>query len=88
MLSFSFVTSGPGRVSIQFDDLQLTKHVDGEVSELDDDIYQMDVSSSDGAVACTLTNLSGTLEAASVDEEAAPPPVGVAFRASRSPSCS
>jgi len=42
--------------AIQFDDLHLTKHVDGEVSELDDDVYQMDVSSSDGTVGCTLTN--------------------------------
>ena len=42
--------------AMRFDDLQLVRHVDGEVSEPEDDVYVMDVSSSDGAVACTLTN--------------------------------
>lgn len=42
--------------AMRFDDLALTRHVEGEVSELAEDQYQMDVSSRDGAVACTLTN--------------------------------
>jgi hypothetical protein len=44
------------RGAMRFDDLHLTKHIDGEVSEIGDDVYQMDVSSADGSVACTLTN--------------------------------
>jgi hypothetical protein len=44
------------RGAIQFDVLHLTKHMDGEVSEIGEDVYQMDVSSSDGSIACTLTN--------------------------------
>jgi hypothetical protein len=42
--------------AIQFDDLHLTKHVEGEVAETGDDVYEMDVASADGAIACTLTN--------------------------------
>jgi hypothetical protein len=43
--------------SIHFEDLGIpAKHVTGEVSEPDDDVYLMDVSSSDGSVACTLVN--------------------------------
>ncbi len=43
--------------AIQFDDLHLTRHVEGEVSEPADDVYQMDVESTrDGSVDCTLTN--------------------------------
>ena len=42
--------------AMRFDDLHLVRHVDGDVTELGDDAYQMDVSSSDGAVVCTLTN--------------------------------
>jgi hypothetical protein len=47
------------RGSMQFDALQLSKHVDGEVTELgvgETQHYQMDIASSDGTVACTLTN--------------------------------
>jgi hypothetical protein len=43
--------------AIAFDDLHLTKHVEGEVEELGDDVYQMDVASTGGSVACTLTNV-------------------------------
>jgi hypothetical protein len=43
--------------AIAFDDLHLTRHVEGEVEELGDDVYQMDVASTDGSVACTLTNV-------------------------------
>ena len=43
--------------AMAFDDLHLTKHVEGEVEELGDDVYQMDVASTDGSVACTLTNV-------------------------------
>jgi hypothetical protein len=42
--------------AIAIDELHLTKHVEGDVAEIDDDVYQMDVASSDGSVACTLTN--------------------------------
>jgi hypothetical protein len=42
--------------SMYFYQLGLVKHVGGEVSEPADDQYQMDVSSADGSVACTLTN--------------------------------
>jgi hypothetical protein len=44
--------------AIAFDDLHLTRHVEGEVAEIDDEVYQMDVASTrDGSVACTLTNV-------------------------------
>jgi hypothetical protein len=42
--------------AMAFDDLKLTKHVEGEVSEPDEDVYEMEVASSDGSVACTLIN--------------------------------
>lgn len=42
--------------AMRFDDIGLTQHVDGEVSEPDEGEYMMDVSSSDGSVDCTLTN--------------------------------
>jgi hypothetical protein len=42
--------------AIHFDDLKLARHVEGEVSEPEEGIYVMDVASSDGAIACTLTN--------------------------------
>jgi hypothetical protein len=43
--------------SVRFDDLQLVRHVEGEVAETGEDVYQMDVSSTrDEAVSCTLTN--------------------------------
>ena len=42
--------------AMRFDDLHLTKHVDGDVSEPDEGEYVMDLSSSDGSVMCTLTN--------------------------------
>jgi hypothetical protein len=39
------------------DDLGLVRHVEGEVSEPDEDVYQMDVASTrDASVACTLVN--------------------------------
>jgi hypothetical protein len=45
------------RGALRFDDLQLTRHVDGEVAEVDDDVYRMDVFSTlDDAVQCTLQN--------------------------------
>ena len=43
--------------AMRFHDLDLTKHVNGEVSEPDEGEYMMDVSSSDGSVVCTLTNV-------------------------------
>src|SRR5438094_19730 len=43
--------------AMRFDDLKLARHVDGDVTEIADDTYQMDVASGDGAVACTLTNV-------------------------------
>ena len=44
--------------AMAFDDLHLVRHVEGEVEELGDDVYQMDVASTrDGSVACTLTNV-------------------------------
>jgi hypothetical protein len=44
--------------AMAFDDLHLVRHVEGEVTELGDDVYQMDVASTrDGSVACTLTNV-------------------------------
>jgi hypothetical protein len=42
--------------AMAFDELHLNQHVEGEVAEIGDDVYQMDVASSDGSVACTLTN--------------------------------
>jgi hypothetical protein len=44
--------------ALAFDDLHLVRHVEGEVAELDEDVYQMDVASTrDASVACTLTNV-------------------------------
>jgi hypothetical protein len=44
--------------ALAFDDLHLVRHVEGEVTEPDEDVYQMDVASTrDGSVACTLTNV-------------------------------
>src|SRR5213592_3509517 len=44
--------------AMRFDDLHLVRHVEGEVAETGEDVYQMDVESTrDGAVACTLTNV-------------------------------
>jgi hypothetical protein len=43
--------------ALQFDDLKLTRQVTGEVSEIDEDVYQMDVASRAGDVDCTLTNV-------------------------------
>jgi hypothetical protein len=43
--------------AMAFDDIGLVRHVDGEVSEIDDDVYQMVVASTrDDSVSCTLTN--------------------------------
>lgn len=43
--------------AMRFDDLKLVRHVEGEVSEIGDDVYRMEVSSTrDDAVSCTLTN--------------------------------
>jgi hypothetical protein len=42
--------------AIHFDALMPSKHVAGEVAETGEDVYAMDVSSSDGSVDCTLTN--------------------------------
>jgi hypothetical protein len=42
--------------AMRFDDLHLVKHVEGEATEPEEGMYVMDVASSDGAVACTLTN--------------------------------
>src|SRR5881397_2154754 len=45
--------------AMHFDALMPSKHVDGEVTELgtgESQQYQIDVSSSDGTIACTLTN--------------------------------
>lgn len=42
--------------AMRFDDMGLTKHVDGSVSEPSEGVYVMDVSSSSGSVDCTLTN--------------------------------
>ena len=43
--------------ALQFDDLHLTRHVEGEVAEIGEDVYQMDVESTrDDSVSCTLTN--------------------------------
>jgi hypothetical protein len=44
--------------ALAFDDLHLVRHVEGEVSEPDEEVYQMEVASTrDGSVACTLTNV-------------------------------
>src|SRR5919108_1793968 len=43
--------------SIHFEDLAgPAKHVTGEVTEPEDDVYRMEVSSADGSIVCTLTN--------------------------------
>lgn len=43
--------------AVRFDDLGLVRHVEGEVAEVGDDVYQMNVSSTrDDSVSCTLTN--------------------------------
>jgi hypothetical protein len=43
--------------ALRFDDLRLARHVTGDVSEVADDAYQMDVSSTlDDSVQCRLTN--------------------------------
>lgn len=42
--------------AIYFYELGLTKHITGDVSEIADDQYQMDLASRDGSIACTLTN--------------------------------
>src|SRR5438093_5611694 len=43
--------------ALQFDDLGITRHVEGDVAEIDEGVYQMDVASTrDASVACTLTN--------------------------------
>jgi hypothetical protein len=42
--------------AMYFYGLHLTKHVDGEVTEPEDDQYQMDLSSRDGSIVCTLIN--------------------------------
>ena len=36
--------------------LGLTKHVEGEITEIGSDRYSMDVSSADGSIVCTLAN--------------------------------
>jgi hypothetical protein len=44
--------------AMRFDDLRLVRHVEGEVTEVDEGMYRMDVASTrDDSVACTLTNL-------------------------------
>jgi hypothetical protein len=44
--------------AMAFDDLKLVRHVEGEVAEVGDDVYQMDVASTrDDSVSCTLTNV-------------------------------
>jgi hypothetical protein len=43
--------------AVRFDDLHLARHVEGEVAEVGEDVYQMDVASTrDDSVSCTLTN--------------------------------
>lgn len=43
--------------ALAFDDLGLIRHVEGEVTEPDEDVYLMDVASTrDASVACTLMN--------------------------------
>jgi hypothetical protein len=42
--------------AMRFDDLALVKHVEGDATEPEEGVYVMDVSSSDGSVACTLMN--------------------------------
>jgi hypothetical protein len=43
--------------ALRFDDLHLVRHVEGEVAEVGEDVYQMDVASTrDDSVSCTLTN--------------------------------
>jgi hypothetical protein len=43
--------------AMRFDDLRLAKHVEGEVSEPEEDVYRMDVASRDGSVSCSLQNV-------------------------------
>jgi hypothetical protein len=44
--------------SVRLEDQGLVRHVEGEVAEIGDDVYQMDVASTlDSSVACTLTNV-------------------------------
>jgi hypothetical protein len=44
--------------AMRFDDLHLARHVEGEVTEIAEGMYRMDVASTlDDSVACTLTNL-------------------------------
>ena len=44
--------------AMAFDDLHLTRHVEGEVAEIGDDVYRMDVTSTrDSSVDCSLTNV-------------------------------
>lgn len=47
--------------SMRFDALNLTRGVSGTISEPEEGIYAMAVSSTDGAVNCTLRNASATL---------------------------
>jgi hypothetical protein len=43
--------------ALAFDDLGFVRHVEGEVTEPEEDVYLMDVASTrDAAVACTLRN--------------------------------
>jgi hypothetical protein len=43
--------------AMRFDDLHLTKHVEGEVSEPEEGVYLMEVASRDGSVSCSLENV-------------------------------
>jgi hypothetical protein len=44
--------------AVRLEDQGLVRHVEGEVAEIDDEVYQMEVASTrDGSVACTLTNV-------------------------------
>jgi hypothetical protein len=43
--------------AMTFDDVGLVRHVEGEVTEPEEEVYVMDVASTrDGSVSCTLTN--------------------------------
>jgi hypothetical protein len=43
--------------AVRFPDMHLARHVEGEVSEVGDDAYRMDVESTrDDSVVCSLTN--------------------------------
>lgn len=48
--------------AMYFYGLHITKHVTGDVSEIGDDQYQMDLASKDGSVDCTLTNVPPILQ--------------------------